>query len=87
MGCCSQTIFLLWPKIAAVGEILWSPSLQPNDDNDDDHLFVILGGKLVGVGGVGPKRNILTVIIAPLPLWCCYWMKRHSDQMSITLLF
>ena len=37
MECCSQTIFLLWPKIAAVGEILWSPTLQPNDDDDDDN--------------------------------------------------
>ena len=36
MECCSQTIFLLWPKIAAVGEILWSPAPQPNDDDDDD---------------------------------------------------
>ncbi len=37
MGCCSQTIFLLWPKIAAVKEILWSPAQQPNDD--DDSIF------------------------------------------------
>ena len=36
MECCSQTIFLLWPKIAAVGGILWSPAPQPNDDDDDD---------------------------------------------------
>ncbi len=33
MECCSQTIFLLWPTIAAVGEILWSPAPQPNDDD------------------------------------------------------
>ncbi len=26
--------FLLWPKIATVGEILWSPASQPNDDDD-----------------------------------------------------
>ncbi len=35
LECCSQTIFLLWPKIAAVGEILWSPAPQPNDDDDE----------------------------------------------------
>ncbi len=33
MGCCSQTVFLLWPN-AAGGEILWSPAPQPNDDDD-----------------------------------------------------
>ncbi len=35
MECCSQKIFLLWPKIAAVGGILGSPAPQPNDDDDD----------------------------------------------------
>ncbi len=39
MGCCSQTIFLLWPKIAVVGVILWSPAPQPNDDDDDDQVM------------------------------------------------
>ncbi len=37
----SQTFFLLWPKVAAVGKILRSPALQPNDDDDAEN-----GGKI-----------------------------------------
>ncbi len=32
----AKQYFFLWPKIAAVGEILWSPAPHPNDDDDDD---------------------------------------------------
>ncbi len=57
---CSQIIFLLWPKIAAVGEILWSPVPQPNDDDDDDKSLNI-------------PLNIVTVLIAILVLdWLLY---------------
>ena len=34
-----------WPKITAVGEILWSPAPQPNDDDDRQDTLKFLWTK------------------------------------------